>query len=165
MAGIFNRAYNQANRILNGSGLSSIVYRDKGGKTDKRWNFATPGKLEWQATLDRHADRLLEDEERRYSGQESRVLNPDFYTKDVEEFVHPVSSLIGNPFSNREQKTREQLYREIKEMLGNTSEEVQRQWNLAGKGFKRVQDSQGRIRVARPNNVAPVIPVSDPRHI
>ena len=31
MAGIFNRAYDQANRILNGSGLSSIVYRFNGG--------------------------------------------------------------------------------------------------------------------------------------
>ena len=36
MAGIFNRAYNQANRILNGSGLSSIVYRAKGGKTKRK---------------------------------------------------------------------------------------------------------------------------------
>jgi hypothetical protein len=31
MAGIFNRAYDQADRILNGSGLSSIVYRQGGG--------------------------------------------------------------------------------------------------------------------------------------
>jgi len=31
MARTFNRAYDQANRILNGSGLSSIVYRQDGG--------------------------------------------------------------------------------------------------------------------------------------
>ena len=39
MAGIFNRAYDQADRILNGSGLSSIVYRQGAGRivTDT-WN-------------------------------------------------------------------------------------------------------------------------------
>ena len=31
MARTFNRAYDQADRILNGSGLSSIVYRQDGG--------------------------------------------------------------------------------------------------------------------------------------
>ena len=31
MARIFNRAYDQADRILNGSGLSSVVYRQGGG--------------------------------------------------------------------------------------------------------------------------------------
>ena len=34
MAEIFNRAYDQADRILNGSGLSSIVYRKDGGRLD-----------------------------------------------------------------------------------------------------------------------------------
>jgi len=39
MAGIFNKAYDQADRILNGSGLSSIVYRQGAGRiaTDT-WN-------------------------------------------------------------------------------------------------------------------------------
>jgi len=34
MARTFNRAYDQADRILNGSGLSSIVYRQGGGRSD-----------------------------------------------------------------------------------------------------------------------------------
>ena len=34
MAEIFNKAYDQADRILNGSGLSSIVYRKEGGSSD-----------------------------------------------------------------------------------------------------------------------------------
>ena len=37
MAGIFNRAYDQANRILNGSGLSSIVYQQDGGPVIRRF--------------------------------------------------------------------------------------------------------------------------------
>ena len=39
MAEIFNRAYDQANRMLNTSGLSSIVYRKEGGK----YSYMTPG--------------------------------------------------------------------------------------------------------------------------
>ena len=34
MAGIFNKAYDQADRMLNGSGLSSVVYRKEGGRSD-----------------------------------------------------------------------------------------------------------------------------------
>jgi len=147
--------YKQGGQVS--EGLSSIVSRANGGKTDKRWNFATPGTLEWQETLDRHADRLLEDEERRYSGQESRTLNPDFYTDEARTFNNPVYDLFGDPtewFGNKE-KTRQEYYQELKDVLGYDREESERQWNLAGQGFKRVQDSQGRIRVTRPN----------PRHI
>ena len=53
MARTFNRAYDQADRMLNTSGLSSIVYRDQGGPASSRnkWNFAKPRTLEWQDTL------------------------------------------------------------------------------------------------------------------
>jgi hypothetical protein len=36
MAGIFNKAYDQADRMLNGSGLSSVVYRQGGGRYSNR---------------------------------------------------------------------------------------------------------------------------------
>ena len=159
-------------------GLSSIVSRANGGKADKRWNFATPGKLEWQERLDRHADRLLEDEERRYSGQEPRTLNPDFYSDEARTFNNPVYDLFGDPtewFGNKE-KTLQEYYQELKDVLGYVPEESERQWNLAGQGFKRIQDSQGRRlhtldgaaidtfpEVARTKNVAPVRSTSSPQ--
>ena len=128
-------------------GLSGLINRKHSGQTsDKRWNFATPGKLEWQATVDRHADDLLEDEERRYSGLESTTLNPEYYSDEARRFNNPVYDLFGDPrewFGNKE-KTRQQHYQQLKDVLGYVPEESERQWNLAGQGFKREQDSQGR---------------------
>jgi len=75
MAGIFNRAYDQADRMLNGSGLSSIVYRQGGGSTIGRGLKSAYQRLPSTAKfyLQQFQDKPMTDKEVKETLTESEI--------------------------------------------------------------------------------------------
>ena len=110
MAGIFKKAYDQADRILNGSGLSSIVYRQDGGDLSG-WDMGDWAEAQMAADTGSRGGDVLTTEHFSHVSSDDIQSSPDpnYGKKELQYLKHlgptrpkgPPSSRMYGPPSSR----------------------------------------------------------------
>ena len=102
MAGIFNKAYDQADRILNGSGLSSIVYRQDGGDLSG-WDMGDWAEAQMAADTGSRGGDVLTTEHFSHVSSDDIQSSPDpnYGKKELQYLKHLGPTKPKGPPSSR----------------------------------------------------------------
>jgi len=102
MAGIFKKAYDQADRILNGSGLSSIVYRQDGGDLSG-WDMGDWAEAQMAADTGSRGGDVLTTEHFSHVSSDDIQSSPDpnYGKKELQYLKHLGPTRPKGPPSSR----------------------------------------------------------------